>query len=60
MQTITLKRYTDQLRNTRKPKLRTCKLWEETSMPNWDQGMELSVSVLDRALLTRETREVTG
>ena len=43
----TLKRYTDQSRNSRNPKRTTYKLWE-TSMRIWDQGLVLNVSVLDR------------
>ena len=47
----------EKLTNSKK---RTFKLWEGTSMPNWDEGMELKVSVLDRAHSKRGTREETG
>ena len=56
----TLKRYTDQSRNSRNPKRTTYKLWEETSMRNWHQELVLNVSVLDRTHLKRELREETG
>ena len=36
--TTTLKRCTDQSRNLQIPTRRTYKLWEGTSMPNWDLG----------------------
>ena len=56
LRTTTLKRCTNQSRNSRIPKRRTYKLWEVNSMPNWDQGMELNVSVLDRTH-TQERRQ---
>ena len=60
MRTTTLKRCTDQQRSPRIPTRRTYRLWEATSMPNWDQGMELNVSVLERTHSKRLTREETG
>ena len=37
---------------------RTCKWWQETSMPNWDQGVELNVSVLERIQRGKQMRRL--
>ena len=58
MRTNTLKRNTDQSRNSRNPKRTTYKLWW-TSMRNWDQVLVLNVSVLGCTHSKRELREET-
>ena len=58
--TTTLKRCVDQSINSRNPARRTHTSWEETSVLNWDQGLEFNVSVLDRTHSRRRTREVIG
>ena len=58
--TTTLKERTDQSRNSRSPKRRASKLWEEISTLNWGPGLVSNVSVLGRTQSERETREETG
>ena len=48
MRTIISKKCSKQLRSTRIPARSAFKLWEETSMPNWDQAMEWKEQVLVR------------
>ena len=60
MRTTTLKKCTDQSRNSRNSKKKNIQIVGGTSMPNWDQGLELIVSVLDRTHSKKGTREETG